>query len=496
MLEGSHSPTSQTKSTGDYPTLEQKGLLQVVKETSDDSGRRGKSQARDTILPNLDQKDINGNIGQRNGEDERESSIQEDVVVVVPETTEMKMRNKGDTSAIGLGSGDVSAYFNRLYPSSEPDVMVGSTLPKIHQRRVKNTQPLRPATRYATKSYPRETRLLSSIVKYDWMHAEIQDLVKHVSQTAVHASMIFNLFLIHLCDTLGHENSFDPYWSHALLNDDIYETCVKIIIDRHYYQRVEMNYMNCHYINYIYGTFEKFFGSCLPNSLSDVKKGKLYNYYYYRILRPNIVPSYKRRFLRLLRNTYTKRQEECVKCFVKFWYPQEDQGALVNYILTRINGLSTFTDKFDKERIIAEFVLDHQRYMRGMNFRNIKYQPFRVVRYFYFLSKYMEGLNSKSEYSMAPINKVSFKFIDVWKNDFRRYFAIEMPRDCRKIITDGDVYYFDYEKEGTKLRHRPRKYPDQLERLYTLSLKTTNVDKWKIFISSYLSIFSYAWNNK
>lgn len=386
---------------------------------------------------------------------------------------------------IGQGTGDVSLLFNQIY---NPQGF--STCPKGKY-----------STRRKTKA--RETGEflpLSSILKFDNAEPRIKFCVKLVSQTIVHLSMIFNLFLMKLCKDVGFNDYNDEYWSGILLGDDIYEQCIKFMVIPQYDQKALVDVDNHIYFNYIETIVEEYFGKENPTALMYGTDEDIYNYCYH-YLRVNIVNRYRQRFLNMLQNTFWRRQRECVHCFVNFRFGRDVD--LEDYILNRINGFTVKYNQYENDVGIANFVANHQRFIGGYNYScHIKYQSFKVVRYFNYLSAYIGALNCPLEFNLAPLCKISLKFINIddltLSNIFHQPLHLSRvfdgaPKKCKKIITDGDICY--YEKTKWTMRHRLQtKYPPNLRHLYRhLSLQTVDDRKWKIFITRYLEISHNVW---
>ena len=397
---------------------------------------------------------------------------------------EKKYTWRKKTLLVGRGSGGVSAYL------CQPDDIVFK----------------KPESR---KELPKDkstgAKLLHSVVPNEFTRDNIKDCVKLISKTIVHFSMLFNVLLMDLCDQIGLDDSLDHEWNRILFGDDIYETCLKFVLIPQYRQTVKPDEMNCYYLDHFNVLIQQYFGCDFPSCFNVVDKC------HYNILKYNIIGHYRQRFLNVLRNTYYKRQRQCVECFVKFLYPHQSGKRLVQYITNRINGKYDFMSQFDRDINIAKFVFDHQKYIYGLKRSNIQYQPFRVVRYFYFLSRYMGALKSKAEFNLAPLSKISLKFIDINNEVIANMWGLStptsrhsisnicsgIPQKCKKIITDGDVAYYDNQKGKTSISHRlPQNNIPNLEQLYNcISLKSVEIFRWKLFIARYLQIYDEIWNS-
>ena len=462
-------------------------------------------------------------------------------------STNLIGKDENETASVGQGSGQVSTYFSQLcirpnlkkvetdylldWDNKIPESKSENTKSKVSASESKtaidssfeNTRGLcdkfnslkinnhsKRFEKYNNYRDHQRSKLLSSILKNDTVKFSIKNTVKLVSQTIVHVSMIFNLLLMTLCNDLGSNDSLDNLWSCILFGDAVYVTCIKFLIIPQYYQNIEFDYVNSHYLDYINSIIHQYFGDKVFTLLPKVKEKdrKAFEYYYLNILTQNIVPNYRKRFLNTLCNTYWKRQRECIRCFVEIRFPLENKDKLIDYIQNRINGVKVFS-KFDKDLNIAKFIHEHQNYIYGVDYNEMKRKPFKIVRYFYFLSKYIGALRFKGEFALAPISKISHKFIDVNDEMLANMFGYPesqqhlslgrvfrgTPRNCKKIITDGDVCFFDNQKRRMSLRHRPNKHRE-LDRLYHyLTLRNVDFDKWRMFIYRYLEICNNVWEN-
>ena len=342
------------------------------------------------------------------------------------------------------------------------------------------------------------TRLLSKVVPNHYLVSMIRDCIRLTSQAVVHFSMLFNLLLIDLCDKIGPDDSLDKMWNPILCGNDIYETCLKFVLIPNYRQRVKINKRNCKYLDHFNILIQEYFNNKYPISLSVVDEC------FYNIIQYNIIKHYKKKFFTNIKSTYYKRQRDCVECFVKFYYPKENRGRLVQYITNRINGIRDFITQFDRDINIAKFVNNHQIYTFKIKVHTIQYQPFTVVKYFYFISRYMGALQSK-EFHLAPLSRISLKCIELnyyvlanmlgFSNVTSRHSISKIcsgiPKNCQQLFTDGMKVYFNNQKGNIRYR-LPQKHNENIK--IKFSFKNVDKLKWKLYITRYLQIFEDIWN--
>ena len=335
------------------------------------------------------------------------------------------------------------------------------------------------------------------------------DIIEHyvcfTSETLYNVSLLFNAFLIRLCqENIFQDNS--ELMSGILLGDDLYETCLKFLTISNYYEQVEINEVNIHYVHIFNDVMREYFSKIRSFKVSYYE----FNYYYRYCLCKSVINGYKKRFFNYIETSIYKRQRQCIRHFCNFRsYPPQ----YVDYIQQMINKPNKSMKMNDV--VIKEFVDKH----RSFKYQNVKYESFKAVNYLYYLATYADCFR-KGSFSVAPLCRISRKFIlidnivlnNMMDSDNLTYKLSDffiVSRDCNKIFTNGITCFYkdnitSHSRQNlTNLPYFVPFYATSREfaiimyyekkKLFEIDTRTIRSMTWKIFIQRYAEIYSYLW---
>ena len=310
------------------------------------------------------------------------------------------------------------------------------------------------------------------------------------SQTMVHLSMVFNLFLMDLCNEYKDNYVDDEMWSSIFLGDDIYDTCIRFLVIPNYRERVIVNKFNSPYVTRIDNVLRRYFNGISPNTQYATREHTL------NFLNMTLINVYRERFLNMLRETFPKRQLHAVnKCMNK-------GKTLASCMVKAINNKSINESENNMLRLyrnndtFKDIIFNHQTYVRVLNDDDFEYRSFKIVRYLYWISR----TTKDTQFSVAPVNKICTKFIDITNVTLKCILRknnvtisdvfYQIPKTCHKLITDGIVCYLrDYGiRRKCKMDYRIR------DLCKTFPLRNANEIEWESFLNKYMKIRFSVWD--